>query len=225
MGQVFQRPPRTLWPEWIGANSLAWLLGYGLAHAFARLLFWSDITIQLHLERANYIWARPTASPLGSIGYMLILGAIVGVAQGALLRRVFDIKLRDWVGATVLGFVVYGLLISIFYNLAIVQGRSVLLNCGQALLLVAAIVVFPLPQWHILKRHVRRAGWWIVVSVVAIYVTQPPTGTSSLPGWIMTTLFLGALFGTLTAIGLSVLTRSPKEPESDMLLEADGADE
>jgi hypothetical protein len=61
--------------------------------------------------------------------------------------------------------------------------------------------VVGLAQWLILRRELRWAGWWIVISAMAWI-----TGLTLLPGILAT----GAMVGAISGIALALLLRYPK---------------
>ncbi|OQY20848.1 MAG: hypothetical protein B6I35_09860 [Anaerolineaceae bacterium 4572_32.2] len=65
-----------------------------------------------------------------------------------------------------------------------------------------------LAQWLILRREVRWAGWWIIISAIAWI-----TGLTLVPGILAT----GAMVGAISGIALELLLRcpSPARPEPD----------
>jgi hypothetical protein len=69
---------------------------------------------------------------------------------------------------------------------------------------LAGLIIGPivgLGQWFILRRQVRWAGWWLVISTIAWI-----TGLLLVPGALST----GALSGALSGLALVLLFRAPK---------------
>ncbi len=63
-------------------------------------------------------------------------------------------------------------------------------------------------QWLLLRRHVRWAGWWIVVSILA-WATALAIGIALLPRVVLS----GVVVGTMTGLALDLLLRTPRPAE------------
>jgi hypothetical protein len=197
-----------IWLAWIAANAIAWTVGFGLAQIYSRALYANDSYIQRVLEGADYIWTRPLDSPVATANYGLMLGAAIGLGQWLVLRRRFDIKWQWWLAATALGFTLHGLLL----GLSVGQTASGEVNDTALGLLCASVALLGVPQWLVLRLHLKRAGWWLLGSFVGLVLAGPDRagGTSSLLGWIAVSLGAGATFGIVTAFFLYFMM--PVEP-------------
>jgi hypothetical protein len=139
-----------------------------------------------------------TATTLGWLlgGYLLaglplLPGGIgVGVLQWPILYRRLPRAWR-WMLATAVSWLAG----AIFLLLAVPPALQTWL---------AGIIIGPivgLGQWFILRRQVRWAGWWVVISTIAWI-----TGLLLVPGALST----GALSGALSGLALVLLFRAPK---------------
>ena len=215
-GRKKRRLIQGYWLAWIGANAVAWAVGFALAQAYARLLYPSDRFIESNLAEASYIWTRPLESPIASANFGLLLGVAIGLGQWLVLRRRFDIKLSWWVAATAAGFVLHGLLVGLDVNFITtnVEGE---LTRGSALgrvgLLCGGIFLVGIPQWLVLRSRYGQAGWWILASAVGLFFAAPDRsgGTDALAAWISVSLVAGVVYGLATAVSLALLT-DPKKP-------------
>jgi hypothetical protein len=144
-------------------------------------------------------------------------GAILGLTQASVLRRWIDgLSRRHWVVATA---VAASSAWALGLSLAFVAGRS----DSVALLALLSGVVVPLilcsiggAQWLVLRRHLPRAGWWIVANACAWLAALPlcigvisavPSGAPA-AAVIAAALMGGALMGlTLAAITGMALVR------------------
>jgi hypothetical protein len=226
-----KKPQRRLtfwnyWLAWISVNAIAWTVAFGLAQLYARLLYPNDRFIRLILEDVNYIWTRPLESPLATTNYGLLLGAVIGIGQWYVLRRRLDIKWTWWLAATMLGFAIHGLTLGLDVSLlnggqaglaGEIGGEQALRSVG---LLCGGVVLVGIPQWLVLRQHLPKAGWWILISAAALLLASPDRsgGAGSLVGWIAVSMGAGAVYGIVTAFGLFFLLPQPQpqdEEESD----------
>lgn len=155
-----------VWGRWVLANALAEMLGLGLS----AMLF-----IAFALEARLGIMAAAVIVVFGSA---LIEGAAVGLGQWVVLRRALpQLTWRSWAVATGLGAF-------IAWALGMIPSTLMQLNSDAmteppaevnellmiALALLMGLVLGPilgLPQWVVLRSHVKRAGWWIPANAAA----------------------------------------------------------
>ena len=167
---------RALWLRWVGANSLAEMLGLGATFAL-------DILILARVAEAG----TSLASLIG-IALMAATGAVegtvVGLLQWAVLRRPFPtITRRAWVVATIVGAVVawfLGSLPSTLMDMGSQDSGAVaqeppawvvmLLAAGMGLFLGA---VLGYPQYRVLRKTVDRAWIWIPANCLAWALGMP----------------------------------------------------
>ncbi len=130
---------------------------------------------------------------------VVMTGAAVGVMQWLILRR----QLRRtgwWVLASIVGWVVgtaaatLGILLVGLQEFSPVSSSIVI---GVVVGAVAGVM-----QWLILRRQLRRTGWWVLASTVGWAVGAAATGAIGLPA-------VGAVSGAITGIALVRLLRQP----------------
>jgi hypothetical protein len=157
-----------IWWQWILANAVSETVGLG-----GTLLIGAFLLVQ----------AEPTlgaipAAALGVLAGAVIEGSVVGTAQWLVLRSPLQrMKWRTWVLATALGACIawtLGMIPSTFLfsgpetGTAGPGGMSDLviyaLAAGMGLVLGSILGV---PQWLALRRHVPKAGWWILANAAA----------------------------------------------------------
>jgi hypothetical protein len=165
-----------LWLRWVGANSLAELVGLGATFAL-------DILILTRVAAAG----TALASLLGIVLLALtgaIEGAVVGALQWSVLRRPFPaIAHRAWVTATVIGAVVawfLGSLPSTLMDMGAQETGAVaqeppawlilLLAAGMGLVLGAVLAT---PQYRVLSKAVQGAWIWIPANCLAWALGMP----------------------------------------------------
>ena len=159
---------RALWLRWIKANAIAELVGLGLT-AFLSVLAFS------YWENIHPLWI----ALLMIIAGALLEGLFVGYIQWQVLRDYLTgLSLKTWATATAVGAGVawgLGMIPSTFFSLAESSEPSqpmpepspwlILLLAASMGLLLGPIL--GIPQWWVLRRHVGRAGWWIVANALA----------------------------------------------------------
>lgn len=183
-----QIPDLTFWLQWVLANLLGELFGLGLVGSVGYT------TVRVFGEPSSITHTLAFAALAIALGAME--GAIVGYAQAKVLRRRLP-QLRSWVAATVVGAMVawlLGMAPSTVMSLvapasseppAELSDTLQLLLAAPLGLVAGAILGFP--QWRVLRRHVARAGWWLVANALAWGCGMPlvfvaagvrPTGTA-----------------------------------------------
>lgn len=143
-----------------------------------------------------------------SIAAGVVEGAIVSFAQHRVLRRDFPVRYHEWAIATIVpAMLAYAIGDVAFPFLGERQQWAALgaLGVGLAALLGAG-------QWLILRRHARRAAWWIPASALAwalgiavaiVAIALVPDGA---PPWAFALaavaggLGMGALVGVVTGV-------------------------
>ncbi len=192
---IEERVEWKVWPLWLGANLLGWTVGQVFYQSLGR--FWNQ-------------W--PLALALG-IAALLLMGLALGALQAlVLLRRVPGVY--AWVLATGLGVLV-GLFAGVYFLLlflkqpgpfdwsGLVQGALLGLALGFA-------------QWLVLRRSLRRAGWWVPANVLAwslgflaaFLAAGAATGTAATA---LSGAITGAVAGALTGVALMWLLRASPE--------------
>ncbi|MDF5710289.1 MAG: serine/threonine-protein kinase [Nostoc sp. S4] len=142
-----------------------------------------------------------------------LLAALVSTMQWLVLRQKVY-QAASWILGTTAGFAV-GAVMSyvVTYNLSE--------NNREAIAFVGAIIVASLGQWLVLRRHVHKAGWWMLttpiscavsffVTILAIgFLSSAPGGSASFYTVVFVGAVLGGVFGVLTGAVLVTLLRHP----------------
>ncbi len=215
-------PEQALWLRWTGANAAGELVGLGgVALAIALL--------------APHLGDLP--GPLTSLGIVLLglfEGVVVGAAQWWVLRRRLPaLRARAWIMASAAGALVawlLGMLPSTLMDLGAVGGVAgppvepselTQLSLAAALGAIGGPVL-ALFQWRVLRRHVRRSGWWIAANALAWAAGMPliflvaggvPAGGVTVAFVLLALLALagtGAVVGAIHGVALVRLTRMPE---------------
>lgn len=152
-------------------------------------------------------------------------GSTIGLAQWFVLRRELE-RVGWWVGATIAGYASLGLFAA-FAN-ALQPGwltwGATLIGSGKlfwlarvnpdwpasswapgALTYVLFACTLGVLQWLVLRRQVRRAGWWIAISAVGWAVAAALANVFT---WKDFVLYVTALPEVMAAVGMAWLVRS-----------------
>ncbi len=157
-----------LWRRWVAANAAGEL---GLGVTLAAWVFLGP-AIQSAVGRL-VPWA---AAACGVLAGTVIEGLCVGIAQWGVLRCIFPPRTgRAWVlAATVAACVSWsGGMACLAASSA--QAGSIPLPEASGVAQYALVMLMGaglgltlgIPQWWVLRRHVRQAGWWVLANVVA----------------------------------------------------------
>ena len=173
-----------VWFQWILANTVAETVGLG-----GTLLIGAFLLLQVE----NTIGAVPAAA-LGVLAATVIEGSVVGTAQWLVLRRPLkSMKWRTWVLATALGaFVAWtlGMIPSTFLFTGPDTGVAAPSEMSDLLIYALAAgmglvvgSILGVPQWLALRRHLPKAGWWVLANALAWMVGMVVVfmGTSFIP--------------------------------------------
>jgi len=174
-----------LWLQWAVASTLGWVIG--------------DI--------AREVVDLP--------GGAFLAGAIVGGMQWLVLRA--HVRQAGWwvlasaAGAGLTGLVVESLLVDTG-----LLDRVWLLSWGAGVLLMGATVgaVVGAAQWVVLRRWVRRAGWWVLASSAGVALGDALTEVLVPRSLFLDLAMSGAACEVLRGIVLAWLLQNPKEAES-----------
>ncbi len=210
------------WLRWVIANTLGEAVGL------------STVLLVGFAVLGPYLAKLPGAWPavLGLVAGVLLgifEGVVVGGLQGAVLRRRLPrVALRTWVWATVIGAVVawgLGMLPSTLMGAVADSGQAAAEPPDSLIYLLAAGmgavagVILALAQWVVLRRRVRRAGWWLPANSLAWLFGMPlvflgmgllPAGASLLqavPLVVGATAAAGAVVGAIHGLFLVRLVR------------------
>lgn len=210
---------RTLWLKWVLANALASAIG--VAPAFIGGLV---------IEALGAGMGRAAAETIVAVLNLLleiVIAILAGMLQWLALRR-YVRWANQWWPMTSIGWIVGGFLAP-YAAFAVLGARPSGLSFSAVTAPVNAAVVGIL-QWLILRRHVRRAGWWVLASIaagvvgerlsgyagllVALYVGAAVGGPGQYPSAMVSSAVFaaitGALAGSITGIVLVWLLRHPR---------------
>ena len=209
-----------LWFKWILANAVGETVGLGGTLLIGGLLL-------LNVQKTMVVPAAALAVLAGTF----IEGIVVGTAQWLVLRRPFEsMRWRVWVLATAIGaFVAWtlGMIPSTFIftgadtaGAAPAQMSDLMVYALAAAMGLVLGSILGVPQWLVLRRHLPKAGWWVLanalawmVGMVVVFVGTnfiPPEGIS-ISVALMLLLFLfaaGATVGAVHGLVLIWLLRS-----------------
>lgn len=151
MNEMTQKPGPLFYLGWIILNAAAVILGWYVAWALVSLI--ENVvggTIQVGGE------TRITEDYLLMYILFPVVGLLSGTLQYILLRRYLP-RLVGWIPATLLGWLlpfVIGFLVTRFF----LPGNSTAWIVLGLFVFGAAIA---LPQWWMLRKRVKHAGWWV----------------------------------------------------------------
>jgi hypothetical protein len=148
---------------------------------------------------------------IGEVVSFIVFGAAVGLAQWLVLRRFFEGS-GWWILATALGSAAGLSLTNMIHRILLgVSGYLVAGSLGGA----ALGLVVGIAQWMVLRRHLRKASWWVIV-------TAAGWSAGSIAAWAFSLQFIEfykimtefALIGTVVSIstGLVLLLLKKNTP-------------
>jgi hypothetical protein len=204
------------------ANSLSETVGLGAAFGLGAFLF-------PYLSAPGILGTLATVAAAVLAG-TLMEGTVVGTAQWLVLRRPLPaMSWRVWVSATALGaFIAWtsGMLVGTLMSPGSETGGSAPSEPSEAMVYgLAALMglaggtILGAPQWLVLRRHVRRAAWWIganalawvpgmvLAFVAADFVFSAGSGVGTLVLAIGTLVAIGAVVGAIHGLALVWLVR------------------
>jgi hypothetical protein len=165
------------WPfgrSWIIANTLSW----GVSPLVAMLAGWA--AWQLY-QQLGMSWSMRALSDnsnrllIAEVIYAVCWGIIVGASQQFVLRRRFDLGGQRWISATAIGLLFYRLLSDLPLVLAPFIGSSISALYQNPLLIdlakLISLFALGIAQWFILRRILKRAGWWIIATALALWLS------------------------------------------------------
>jgi hypothetical protein len=196
-----------LWISWVLATALGELIGFA-APAL--------------VGTAAYALKLPDSMMVaGLLGAGAIEGAVLGLAQWLVLRRILpELPRRVWVLATAAAAVVayiIGLIPSQGGDLS--RLHPAVLAGGAAMLGTIFVVSIGFAQWLVLRRILPSAGWWILANAVAwpLGVMVPVVGLTLVPDGapvalmggvgLASGLLMGVVVGAITGFALAWLVR------------------
>jgi hypothetical protein len=157
-----------VWFQWILANAVGETVGLGGTLVIGGLL----------LLNAQTTMGVVPAAALAVLAGTFIEGTVVGTAQWLVLhRQIKSIRWRVWVLATAIGaFVAWtlGMIPSTFMFAGSDSGGAASTHMSDLVIYALAAVmgfvlgaILGVPQWLVLRRHLPRAGWWVLANALA----------------------------------------------------------
>ncbi len=140
------------WFKWVLANAMGFAVGAAVPAVLYQAIVWP------------LIGSASTIVAVSEILFLVdaIFGAVaIGAAQWFFLRRRVHWAM-SWFLATSLGWLGSEL---VAWGLAVRLITGAFLPVTGAVLGVVPLVLVALPQWLILRRHVLKAGWWLVANM------------------------------------------------------------
>ena len=200
---------RSIWHAWVVANGVGEFIGLTSTMAMTAGLF----SVNDSLSFGAALLAAAGVALAGAV----VEGVVAGLAQFSVLRRAIPgFTWRPWVTATALGALVawlLGMMPSTFFQ-AMAAGTEatanaapfdppLILQLGLAVVMGAVLGPFlGVPQWLVLRRHLPRAGRWVLANSVAWAAGMPmiflATGLIQ-PGWPNAAIFATIAVGCLAA--------------------------
>jgi hypothetical protein len=202
--QPRRKPGWGFWLLWVLASTAGWAVGLAVGNAVLNAVgdAVGDAVVEAVVEA--------------------VVGAVVGVAQWLILRR--QVRRADWwilastagwaVGWAVGGAVAGAVVGAVVGAVGSAVRFAVLLAVGDAVGGAVAGAVAGVAQWLLLRRQVRRAGWWILASAAGWAVGE---AVGLAVDWDMSravsSAVIGAMIGIITGAVLVWLLRQPRREE------------
>jgi hypothetical protein len=207
-----------LWLRWVLANSFAETVGLGAAFGIGAILF-------PYLSAPGILTALATVA-VAVLAGTLIEGTVVGSAQWLVLRRRLPgMRWRAWVLATAAGaFIAWtsGMLPTTLLSAGSDESggstpsepSEAMVYALAALMGLVAGTILGTPQWLVLRRHVRRAAWWIganalawvpgmiLAFVAADFIFSAGSGVATVVLAIVTLAAIGGIVGAIHGLVL-----------------------
>ncbi len=170
------------WPllaGWILASSCGWAAGLT-----------AGMSLSLAVSRVT--WLNVNEDRFFAYATLISLGLTIGAAQSVLMRRHLPRPIL-WLAATLIGHLVC-LVIIAGGNLVGLAGVGV---WDDVVLLGLVGIAIGTCQWSILRRHYRRAGWWVVATAAGFqWFMWMIVNPSHSPGEL---IIRGTIIGALAA--------------------------
>jgi hypothetical protein len=151
---------------------------------------------------------------VGILAYSMLgaaLGSVVSLLQWLVLRRRVS-RAVWWVLASTAGFAVAGgggcgaAVVAFGYS-EVLKGLGSLAVLGWTVVVALGGAVTGILQWLVLRRHVSRAGWWVLASTVGCGLGMAVMGAFAVGGFVLAVG--GAVLGAVTGGALVWLLRQP----------------
>lgn len=201
-----QRGGWDLWWRWVLVTAMGEFVGFAVPAAVGAVAAWA-------IDRKG--GASATLAMLNVMVMVLagvVEGAVLGFAQWLVLRRYIQkMARREWVLATALGAGVawtIGMLPSTLGELITIT--PLVLVGGGILLGVVFVASIGCAQWLVLRRHIQRAGWWVLANAIAwpLGVAVPFIGLAMVPegGPVVVWVVVGVVSGVLMGVVVGAIT-------------------
>jgi len=151
-------------------------------------------------------------------------GAVLGFAQSLVLKRYLkNISQPQWIFATAAAAAlawIIGMLPSTLIDNNVILSPTIIIT-GGILLAILFLLSMGFAQWLVLRKQVKKAGWWILANAIAwplgvatsIGILALVPDQSSTIVWItvgiLSGVMMGAVVGVITGIALVRLTPKP----------------
>ncbi len=184
------------WFKWVLANAMGFAVGAAVPAVLYQAIVWP------------LIGSASTIVAVSEILFLVdaIFGAVaIGAAQWFFLRRRVHWAM-SWFLATSLGWLGSEL---VAWGLAVRLITGAFLPVTGAVLGVVPLVLVALPQWLILRRHVLKAGWWLVANMAgaaAGLVGYLAGSLGAIVEALVITPILGETWSTAINVGLASAT-------------------
>ena len=204
---------------WVGANTIAWGTRTGVSWAVGTAVQWSYLTIA-RARGTGQTSADGYLYLVTLVVFGVLYGAIIGIAQQLVLRRQREFRGIRWVFATLIGI----LLQLAIGSLAPLFGQYLGLSSDYARLApialtgtlgLVSLLALGTSQWFVLRGFVRRSGWWIAATAIALWVSNLVTGYGgTILETILSDLVYGLAYGLVTEVALSAILKKSRQLEA-----------
>jgi hypothetical protein len=206
--------PTILWKQWAGATVTGFVVGgilgtsvgYIAVYPIVFVLFWMHL-LGLRLCGNNQGSGIVCIVSAAALAGVITVGAVVGVAQWLVLRRVIR-RSKWWILASTLGWPGVAVTMMGCAQSTILENPASMLLAVTRVFLAAAFLGFL--QWLVLRLSLRWAVWWVLMNILvwlidsAIMVLAVRGGSGVLGACF---LFVGSLYPVISGIVLGKLIR------------------
>jgi len=204
-----------IWQEWVVATTIGQMAGFAFPAIIGVIA--ANMTTNIHTPNPELLMM--VAMTIAGIGE----GAILAYAQWIILKKyIKDLNTRDWIlftaMAAALGWGIGMLPTTVGENISNLHPLALL--SGIFILAPIFLLSIGFAQWLVLRKHMQKAGWWILANALAwpvgifasiiVLILVPdnsPAGVWVLSG-IMAGLMMGSTVGAITGIALVKIIRS-----------------
>jgi hypothetical protein len=202
-----------LWWRWTLATTAGELLSFAAPATVAPVATWA---------MTEMLGTVPEGAMLAvAVAAGMVEGAVLGFAQSLVLRRyIQSMTWREWVLVTALAAGVAYILGMTPSMLDDSTAMSPIVFIGIWIILGALLVCsIGFAQWLVLRRYVRKAGWWVLANALAwpLGLAIPFVSLTTIPDsspvavWVLVGIvsgvLMGAVVGAITGIVIVGLLR------------------